>query len=185
MNKQFTTLRVWLSRITIAPLALSIGTIIIHVPGAEADPLMNRTGQTLTVTINGTETTKVPSQDISDSTGLKPYTVNWSSALAEGPLCLKLKTLDERLGKAERIDVLIHEVRTDRPHQQWKSYKTVPSTTEALTQFEQEKGFCPSEYILTERLRYPTLPTGDYVMRVSYWGVGNWDRQDILLSVKK
>ena len=67
--------------------------------------------------------------------------------------------------------------------QRWKSYDTVPSQTESMAEFQTGKGYCPKEFTLTERLRYPNLPPGDYVMRVAYWGVGNWDRQDIRVTV--
>lgn len=149
------------------------------------DPLMDRTGRTLEVSINGEATKSIPEKDIKDSQGTEAFEVFWSGSLAAGPLCIKLTPKDPRLGKPEKIDVLIHEIQSDRPHQRWKSYDTVPSTGgESMEKFMSEKGFCPTEYTLTERLRYPTLPPGEYVFRIAYWGVGNWDRQDVLVTLK-
>ena len=88
------------------------------------------------------------------------------------------------MGKPEKIDVMIHEIKNEKPFQQWKNYQTTPELAQSIPAFATEKGYCISEYYLTERLRYPELPAGDYVLRVAYWGVGNWDRQDILLTVQ-
>ena len=150
-----------------------------------SDPLMDRTGSTLSVTIDGTNTKSTPENKIRDTAGIDAYDTFWSAQVAKGPQCFKLAAHDARLGEPEKIDILIHEIRPDRPFQQWKNYKAVPNPAESISAFSSEKGFCPKEYILTERLRYPNLPAGEYVLRVAYWGKGNWDRQDILLSVKE
>lgn len=150
---------------------------------AHADPLMDRTGATLAVSINGTPTAATPKKKIIDSAGLEPFETYWKASQPKGPLCFKLQTKDARLGKPEKIDIMIHEIHNERPFQRWKNYSTEPNPTQSLADFTSDKGFCPTEYTLTERLHYPTLPPGQYVLRVAYWGVGNWDRQDILFSI--
>lgn len=150
---------------------------------ALADPLMDRTGATLLVSINGAPTQSTPKKKIVDTAGLEPFETYWKASQPKGPLCIKLQPKDARLGAVEKIDVMIHEINNERPFQRWKTYSAVPDPAKSLSDFSSEKGFCPTEYTLTERLRYPTLPPGQYVLRVAYWGVGNWDRQDILFSV--
>ena len=112
-----------------------------------------------------------------------PFTINWSLNLEKGPRCFRITPQDSRLGEPERIDVLIHEVQADKPHNSWRNYTAVPSTLENTPAFLKGDGFCASEFTLTERLRFPTLPAGQYVAMISFWGKGNWDRQTILLTV--
>jgi len=168
-------------------LSLFLASLCFGVPfAAEAsDPLMDRTGRTLAVTVDGQTTQGTPEREIKDSAGIEAFNTFWTANVAKGPQCFKLSAKDQRLGEPEKIDILIHEVRSDKPFQQWKNYQAVPSPAKSVSAFSSEKGFCPAEYILTERLRYPTLPAGEYVLRIAYWGKGNWDRQDILLSVKE
>jgi len=147
------------------------------------DPLMDRDGRTFTVAINGVETSRIPKRKIIDAQGNEAYEVFWTAKAAKGPLCFKITPHEPRLGAVEKIDVLIFEIHKEREYQKWKSYDTVPKPTEQLAAFSSEKGFCPAEYTLTERLRYPALPAGGYVFRIAYWGVGNWDRQDIAMTI--
>ena len=149
------------------------------------DPLMDRDGRTFTVAINGTETTRIAKRKIMDGKGAEAYEVFWTASAPKGPLCFKITPHDPRLGAVEKIDVLIFEINKERENQRWKSYDTVPSPTEQLAAFATDKGFCPTEYTLTERLRYPALPPGQYVFRIAYWGVGNWDRQDIEMTISE
>lgn len=167
---------------TLSLIALSAALFIgISLSTALADPLMDRTGATLKVLVDGAETKGNSEHKIVDVAGTNAYSTYWTSAAGKSPRCFKVEPLDTRLGAGERINILIHEIRADRPFQQWKDYKVIPDPVP--TQFSSGEGFCPQEFILTERLRYKSLPPGDYVVRVGYWGVGNWDRQDILLSV--
>ena len=152
---------------------------------ASDDPLMNRVGKTLVVQINGMPTKSTAASKVTDSAGMEAYETYWTASALKGPLCFTIDPKDPRLGTVEKIDVMLHEVRPDRPYQQWKNYQSVPTPTEDLPAFSSSQGFCPKEFILTERLRYPTLPPGDYVLRVAYWGVGNWDRQDIRFTVNE
>lgn len=147
------------------------------------DPLMDRDGRTLKVFLNGAETSSIPKKELFDVMGSSAYELHWKASVAKGPFCIKVEPHEPRLGAVEKIDVLIHAIRPDVPFQQWRSYQTVPSTTDSLAAFASPQGFCPKELILTERLRFNELPPGEYVLRVAYWGVGNWDRQDILLTV--
>ncbi len=148
------------------------------------DPLMDRDGRTLSVSINGAPTTRISKKAIHDSQGSEAYEVFWTSKQKAGPLCITLKPQDARLGDPERITILVHEIHKERPYQNWKSYNLVPKPEERAADFGTAKGYCPTEYTLTERLRYPSLPAGEYVIRIAYWGVGNWDRQDVLLAVE-
>jgi len=150
-----------------------------------ADALIDRDGRTFQVSINGVPTKREAVKKIMDSAGSEAFEVYWSAKVGKDPLCFAIETKDARLGKPERINILIHEIRADRPSQRWKNYDTVPSTTDNMNDFLTPKGYCPKEYTLTERLRYPNLPPGEYVFRVGYWGVGNWDRQDILVTVSE
>lgn len=149
------------------------------------DPLMDRDGRTLTVKIDGAETTRTKERKLTDVAGIQAFETFWSHKIKEGAHCFAIQTHDKRLGEVERIDMLIHEIHNERPHQRWKSYESVPSTTEGMQDFLTPKGFCPQEYKLTDRLKFPTLPAGEYVLRIAYWGKGNWDRQDIYLTIEK
>lgn len=147
------------------------------------DAFIDRDGRTFTVSVDGVATTRIPARDLRDSENVVPFTINWSLNLEKGPRCIRITPQDSRLGEPERIDVLIHEVQADKPHNSWRNYTAVPSTLENATAFLKGDGFCASEFTLTERLRFPTLPAGQYVAMISFWGKGNWDRQTILLTV--
>ncbi len=172
-----------------AGMLTRLGVLIVAIIGGSelalaSDPLMDRDGRTLEVRIDNTPTVRSAAHDIADSDGLKAYTTYWTASTDKSPKCFQIEPKDARLGKLEKADILIFEIRSDRPNSRWKSYQVVPSAAASSQQFLDGKGFCPSEFILTERLRYPTLPPGEYLFRVAYWGVGNWDRQDILLTIK-
>ena len=149
------------------------------------DAFIDRDGRTFNVSIDGAATTRVADRDIKDSASVAPYTVQWSASVEKGPRCFRITPTDARLGEPERIDVVIHEVQSDKPFNSWRDYKAVPSTLENTTTFLNGDGFCVSEYTLTDRLRFATLPAGQYIVMISFWGKGNWDRQTILLTVAK
>jgi hypothetical protein len=149
------------------------------------DAFIDRDGRTFTVSIDGINTTRIPARDIKDSESVVPYTIQWSVNVEQGPRCFRITPTDTRLGEPERIDVLIHEIQTDKPYNSWRNYTAVPSTLENTTTFLKGDGFCVSEYTLTDRLRFPSLPAGQYIAMISFWGKGNWDRQTILLTVAK
>lgn len=164
-------------------LSSAFAAFLVQSTAFGSDALIDRDGRTFEVKINGTATTREAPTKIRDSAGTEAFEVFWSAKVAKGPLCFSVEVKDQRLGKPEKINILIHEIRPDRPMQRWKSYDTVPPQTDGMADFQTAKGYCPSEYTLTDRLRYPALPPGDYVMRVAYWGVGNWDRQDIRVTI--
>ena len=126
------------------------------------DAFIDRDGRTFTVSIDGVTTTRIPDRDIKDSKSVAPYTVQWSFNVEKGPRCIRITPKDPRLGEPERIDVLIHEIQTDKPFNSWRDYTAVPSTLENTTTFLKGDGFCISEYTLTDRLRFPSLPAGQY-----------------------
>jgi hypothetical protein len=148
-----------------------------------SDAFIDRDGRTFTVSIDGALTTRIADRDIKDSDSVAPYTVQWSSSVDKGPKCIRITPTDARLGEPERIDVLIHEVQADKPYNTWRNYSAVPSTLQNTTAFLSGNGFCASEYTLTDRLRFSSLPAGQYIVMISFWGKGNWDRQTILLTV--
>lgn len=150
-----------------------------------ADAFIDRDGRTFTVSIDGTITTRTAPRDIKDSTSVVPFTVHWSLEIEQGPKCFRITPKDERLGEPERIDVLIHEVDASKPYNSWRNYSAVPSTLENTATFLSGNGFCASEYTLTDRLRFPSLPAGEYIVMISFWGKGNWDRQTISMKVAK
>lgn len=153
--------------------------------GFAGDAFIDRDGRTFTVSIDGSTTTRIPSRDIKDAGSVAPFTVQWSANVEKGPRCFRITPKDARLGEPERIDVLIHEIQPDKPYNRWRNFSAVPSTLENTTTFLNGDGFCVSEYTLTERLRFPSLPAGQYILMISFWGKGNWDRQTILLTVAK
>ena len=150
-----------------------------------ADAFIDRDGRTFTVSIDGVTTVRIPTRDIKDSENAAPYTVQWSANVEQGPRCFRITPTDARLGKPERIDLLIHEIEANKPYNSWRNYKAVPSTLDNTTAFLSGDGFCATEYTLTDRLRFPGLPAGQYVAIISFWGEGNWDRQTIFLTVAK
>ena len=150
-----------------------------------SDAFIDRDGRTFAVSVDGISTTRVPARDMKDSENVVPFTINWSLNLENGPRCFRITPKDPRLGEPERVDVLIHEVQPDKPYNSWRNYTAVPSTLENANAFLKGDGFCATEFTLTERLRYPTLPAGQYIAMISFWGKGNWDRQTILLTVAK
>lgn len=149
------------------------------------DAFIDRDGRTFVVSIDGVITTRIPDRDIKDSESVVPYTIQWSANVEKGPSCFRITPTDTRLGEPERIDVLIHEIQADKPYNSWRNYTAVPSTLENTNTFLKGDGFCVSEYTLTDRLRFPSLPAGQYIAMISFWGKGNWDRQTILLTVAK
>jgi len=149
------------------------------------DAFIDRDGRTFNVAIDGIATTRTADRDIKDSVSAAPYTVQWSAKVVTGPKCFRITPTDARLGEPEKIDLLIHEVQTDKPHNSWRKYSAVPSTLENTRAILAGNGFCAREYTLTERLRYPSLPAGQYIVMISFWGKGNWDRQTILLTVEQ
>ncbi len=165
----------------LASLALFTSTI----EAFASDAFIDRDGRTFAVAVDGVTTTRIPPRDMKDSENVVPFTINWSLSLQTGPKCFRITPSDPRLGEPERVDVLIHEVQTDKPYNSWREYTAVPSTLENTGAFLKGDGFCASEYTLTERLRFPTLPAGQYIVMISFWGKGNWDRQTILLTVAK
>lgn len=166
----------------------SLILFILLVPTLEAsagDAFIDRDGRTFTVLIDGVATTRTPDRDIKDATSVAPYTVQWSANVGKGPRCFRITPTDARLGDPERIDVLIHEIQASKPYNSWRNFSAVPSTLENTKTFLNGDGFCVSEYTLTDRLRFPSLPAGQYMVMISFWGKGNWDRQTILLTVKE
>ncbi len=153
--------------------------------GLAADAFIDRDGRTFSVLIDGAATVRIPDRDIKDAQSFAPYTVQWSASVEKGPKCFRITPKDARLGEPEKIDVLIHEVQPTKPYNTWRDYSPVPSTIENTASFLKGEGFCVSEYTLTERLRFPSLPAGQYIVMISFWGKGNWDRQTILLNVAK
>jgi len=147
------------------------------------DAFIARDGRTFTVAIDGVLTARTADRDLRDSSTVSPYTTQWAFSSAKGPHCIRITPKDSRLGQPERIDVLIHEIASDQPFQQWRDYSLVPPTLENTGKFLEGEGFCVKEYSLTDRLHFPSLPNGEYVVQISFWGVGNWDRQTILLKV--
>ena len=150
-----------------------------------ADAFIDRDGRTFTVAIDGATTTRVADRDIKDSTSVVPFTVQWSAKVQQGPRCFRITPTDSRLGEPERIDVLLHEVQSEKPYNMWRNYSAVPSTLENTKTFLTGNGFCPTEYSLSDRLRFSSLPAGQYIAMISFWGKGNWDRQTILFTVER
>jgi len=159
--------------------------ILTSSEASAGDAFIDRDGRTFDVAIDGIATTRIADRDIKDSVGVTPYTVQWNAKVGKGPRCFRLNPTDARLGEPEKIELLIHEVRSDRPYNSWRKYSAVPSTSLNTRSFLSGNGFCASEYTLTERLRYPSLPAGQYIAIISFWGKGNWDRQTILLTVEQ
>jgi len=134
------------------------------------DAFIDRDGRTFTVAIDGAATTRTADRDIKDSETVVPYTIQWSAKVEKGPKCFRITPTDPRLGEPERIDVLIHEIQSDKPFNSWRNYSAVPSTLENTKTFLSGNGFCVSEYTLSERLRFPSLPAGQYIAMISFLG---------------
>ena len=47
-----------------------------------------------------------------------------------------------------------------------------------------EREYCPTEFTLTERLRYKVLPPGEYVLIVYYHGTKMWGSKEVLVTIE-
>ena len=148
-------------------------------------PFVKRDGSTIEVRLNGTPTEALRPFDIKDSQNVTVETVTHQASVS-GPICWRVSGLHPGLGSFVQVGLTIREIRNDRPYTRWRDFRAVPDPVDdgrGRKAWRAGGEYCPREYILTERLRFKTLPPGEYVIGVRYHGQQNWDVQHILLEV--
>lgn len=147
----------------------------------------NRRGNTFAVRINNESTKPIGEVPIIDINGAEANKVNWEYKTSQKKLCFNASALSEEYGEFVNIQIVIHEINNNSSFYNWKSYMISPHTVDPYTGeavWVPNQDFCPEYYFLTPRLKYPTLPKGEYIFEISYLGRMNWDRQTILLRIE-
>ncbi len=149
---------------------------------------LNRTGETIEVSINGTPSKRTELKRWRDVTDTEVEQTHWLRRTSSGRLCFNVKPRTEEFGAFRQMGISIKEFRPDRPSTRWKNYLIKPRPTrghQAKPNWLPGQDFCPQEYFLTGRQRYRALPLGSYLITVRYQGEKNWDAQSILVEVEQ
>lgn len=154
---------------------------------AHHQKFVNRTGETLTVEVNGNVTHFTEKQYWNDAHGVTVDTTYWSVSTDSGALCFRVSATPGGFGKFLQMGITLKEYRSDREMSRWKNYKILPRPVTGLPPeavWLPGEQFCVEEFLLTHRLRYQKLPSGTYLLTIRYSGEKNWDAQSIKLEIR-
>ena len=145
-------------------------------------PFLNRTGQTISVTLDSKATRPIAPTHLHDENMASGQIANWS-AESSGKFCIGVKPLHPDMENLKRVEIDIDEIRGDRSAGNWRRFQHNPPIPENLA--AELNNYCPKDFFITPRVRFPKLPPGAYAMNVRVYGGKNWDKQTILLTVRE
>ena len=83
---------------------------------------LNRTGETIEVSINGTPSKRTELKRWRDVTDTEVEQTHWLRRTSSGRLCFNVKPRTEEFGAFRQMGISIKEFRPDRPSTRWKNY---------------------------------------------------------------